>query len=186
MPTVINGTSGITFPAGGTGNPASNVPSMLLGTAVASTSGTSIDFTSLPTWIKRITVMLNGVSTNGTSVVQIQLGVGGTPTTSGYLGNALYGSNAAALSGARYTTGFGTIFNVASNIRSGALVITNITGNTWVAQGSFGLDDLTSGAMATVNGSVALSGTLGIVRITTVNGTDTFDAGSVNILYEGY
>ena len=42
------------------------------GTAVASTSGTSIDFTGIPSWVKRITVMFNGVSTNGTSNIQIQ------------------------------------------------------------------------------------------------------------------
>ena len=53
------------------------------GTAVASTSGTSIDFTGIPSWVKRITVMLNGVSTSGTSIVQVQIG-SGSPTTSGY------------------------------------------------------------------------------------------------------
>lgn len=36
------------------------------------------------------------------------------------------------------------------------------------------------------NGSIkTLSATLDRVRLTTVNGTDTFDAGLVNIIYEG-
>jgi hypothetical protein len=32
---------------------------------------------------------------------------------------------------------------------------------------------------------VSLSGTLDRIRLTTVNGSDTFDAGSINIIYEG-
>ena len=49
---------------------------LVSGTAVASTSGTSIDFTGIPSWVKRITVMFNGVSTSGTSFKQIQIGSG--------------------------------------------------------------------------------------------------------------
>jgi len=154
-----------------------------LGTAVASTSGTFIDFTGLPSWIKRITVMLSGVSTSGTSNPQIQLGAGSV-TTSGYLGT---GSNfASGVATSNYTTGFGIWASanwVAANLVSGGLVITNITGNTWVAFGSWGLSN--SNGVGTTAGNIALSGTLDRVRITTVNGTDTFDAGSVNILYEG-
>ena len=51
------------------------------GTAVASTSGTSIDFTGIPSWAKRITVMFNGVSTNGTSQQLIQIGSGSVNAT---------------------------------------------------------------------------------------------------------
>jgi len=54
---------------------------LTLGTAVNTTSGTSIDLTSIPSWVKRITVMLNGVSTNGASIPQIQLGAGSVDTT---------------------------------------------------------------------------------------------------------
>jgi hypothetical protein len=36
-----------------------------------------------------------------------------------------------------------------------------------------------------IAGHVSLSGALDRIRLTTVNGTDTFDAGSVNIIYEG-
>lgn len=154
-----------------------------LATAVASTSGTSIDFTGIPSWVKRITVMLSGVSTSGTSNPQIQLGAGSV-TTSGYLGT---GSNfASGVATSNYTTGFGIWASanwVAANLVSGGLVITNITGNTWVAFGSWGLSN--SNGVGTTAGNIALSGTLDRVRITTVNGTDTFDAGTVNILYEG-
>lgn len=147
------------------------------GTAVASTSGTSIDFTSLPTGLKRITVMFSGVSTNGTSFVIVQLGTGGTPTTSGYGGGAWQTSiytnvtNGMALSGN----------NVATDVRNGAITITNLTGNTWVSTAVNFNNNATGGGGA---GSVALAGVLNLVRVTTVNGTDTFDAGSINILFE--
>ena len=153
------------------------------GTAVASTSGTSIDFTSIPSWVKRITVMLSGVSTSGTSNPQIQLGAGSV-TTSGYLGTGSNFSTGVATS--NYTTGFGIWASanwLAANLVSGGLVITNITGNTWVAFGSWGISN--SNGVGTTAGNIALGGALDRIRITTVNGTDTFDAGSINILYEG-
>ena len=147
-------------------------------TAVASTSGTSIDFTGIPAWVERITVMFAGVSTSGTSFVITQLGTGGTPTTSGYGGGCFQTNvytnvtNGLALSGN----------NVATDVRNGAITITNITGNTWVSTANNFNNNATGGSGA---GSIALAGTLNMVRITTVNGTDTFDAGTVNILYEG-
>ena len=65
------------------GTPVMNASVITSGTSQASTSGTSIDFTSIPSWVKRITLMFNGVSTNGTSNYQIQIG-SGSVTTSGY------------------------------------------------------------------------------------------------------
>ena len=70
MAVTINGSAGVTTNVGAVYN------GLQTGTAVASTSGTSNDFTSIPSWVKRITVMFNGVSTNGTSPVQLQIGAG--------------------------------------------------------------------------------------------------------------
>jgi len=154
-----------------------------LATAVASTSGTSIDFTGLPSWIKRITVMFNGVSLNGSSSILIQLGTGSTTyTTTGYVGGgARFGASSVA--SATFTTGFALNNSTAASLIGGNVTITNVTGNTWSASGMCGE---TSGEfMCMTGGSIALAALLTAVRITTVNGTDTFDAGSVNILYEG-
>ena len=153
------------------------------GTAVASTSGTSIDFTSIPSWVKRITVLFQGVSTSGTSNPLIQLGSGST-TTSGYLTYGSYAGGTNACGGSNWTTGFGVALGSAVNLMSGNFVFTLISSNTWI--GSYVLGDNTSGTYysAQGGGSIALSGTLDRVRITTINGTDTFDAGSINILYE--
>jgi hypothetical protein len=149
-------------------------------TAQNSTSGTVIDFTGIPAWVEKITVMFQGVSTNGASVVIIQLGTGSTTyTTSGYLGSA--GSNATL---ALFTTGIATTsVRSAAYVNHGAITITNITGNSWVASGTMGSSD---GAVISYTGSsIALAALLTAVRITTVNGTDVFDAGTINIIYEG-
>lgn len=150
------------------------------GTAVASTSGTSIEFTSIPSWVKRITVMFQGVSTNGTSNKQVQIG-SGSFTTSGYASSYVTFSTS-TLGAATFSTGFPLYNIVAADNISGMLILTLLTGNTWVASANVA----TTGAnpFGASAGSIALGGTLDRVRVTTVNGTDTFDAGTLNILYE--
>jgi len=155
------------------------------GTAVASTSGTSIDFTSIPTWVKRITINFVGVSTTGTSPPQIQIGAGSV-TTTGYLGSNTIVTNT-TVGSVLFTSGFGigvsTVNYAATVVVHGSIVLALQTGNTWACAGSVGRSDVASTYLT--NGSLALGGALDRVRITTVNGTDTFDAGSINILYEG-
>jgi hypothetical protein len=147
-------------------------------------SGTSIDFTGIPSWAKRITVMFNGVSTSGTSVVQVQLGDSGGVEGTGYSGNVL-GSTAAGYHINGHTTGFplsGTTPATAANAITAIIVFVNISANLWGISGtSFSSSYIT----ATLSGSKTLSGILDRLRVTTVNGTDTFDAGSINIMYEG-
>ena len=151
-------------------------------TAQNTTSGTIITFTGIPAGVKRITMMLNGVSTSGTSDVMIQIG-SGSLTTTGYLG---MGSrlNAGGSGYTANTNGFrleATVGGGAASTRYGLFVLTNLTGNTWVLSGQQSTD---SAAIAAGYGSLALSGVLDRMALTTFNGTDTFDAGSVNILYE--
>ena len=153
------------------------------GTAVASTSGTSISFTDIPAWVKKITVMLNGVSVSGTGNLSILIGpVAGVEST-GYVANS-----ASILTSTVANTNATTSFllsgnNAAAATYQGSVILTNLSGNVWTAQGAlsragdFGYSYL-------ISGSKTLAGVLSIVRITG-NGTDTFDAGSVNILYEG-
>jgi hypothetical protein len=80
-------------------------------------------------------------------------------------------------------TGFSIIGSTAAETRHGALILTNSSGNNWLAMGNF-FNSSTSHAGGT-QGEKATSATLDRIRLTTVNGTDTFDAGSVNIIYEG-
>lgn len=174
MATVIDGSASVTINNGA-------VLGITSGTAVASTSGTSIDFTGIPSWVKRITVMFQGVSTsNGTSNYLLQVG-SGSVSTSGYNSRATYFS-ATTLGGGNSTAGimWGN-FNV-GNTQSGAITLTLVSANTWVATGYFA--DSSTNATSCGGVTPALGGALDRVRITNANGTDAFDAGTINILYE--
>ena len=157
---------------------------MVLETAQSAT-GTSIDFTGIPSWVKRITVMLDGVSQSGTSLGIIQLGDGGGVETSGYLGFASFVSTVASTNS--FTSGFGYMtVGVAAEAFSGMLILAleDVSSNTWVMSGTVARSAGGSG-VSLASGSKSLSGTLDRVRITTVNGTDTFNAGTINLLLEG-
>jgi hypothetical protein len=148
-------------------------------TAQASTSGTSIDFTSIPSWAKRITVMFNAISTNGTSQVIVRLGISTGVETTGY-------QSAASNTGDVVTSTVGIVFSdgsltAAASAYTGVLSFVLITTNTWVVDGCCTKEGNNNGSIA---GAKTLAGTLDRVRITTTNGTDTFDAGTINVLYE--
>lgn len=153
------------------------------GTAQTTTSGSNIDFTGIPSWAKRITVMFQGVSSNGTAFPWlIQLGTSGGVESTGYLGA---GSGfAAGVSTSNSTAGFSlNVNNSAANVVHGSVVITllNAATNAWTAFGVLAQSD--AARTAVVAGSKSLGATLTRVRITT-NAVDTYDAGSINILYE--
>jgi len=152
------------------------------GTAQATTSGTSADFTGIPSWVKRITVMLRGVSVSGISSLQIQIG-SGSFTTSGYLSAGANVGNGGSTDVSNSTSGFVlSSQNLSTTVMHGNVVICNQSGNVWTSSGVLGRSD--AAAILWSAGSLSLSGVLDRLRLTTVNGTDTFDAGSVNILYE--
>ena len=165
--------------ANGIVTPAKLSQPLTLGTAVASTSGTAIDFTGIPSWVKEVTVSFSGVSTNGASVYLFQLGTSGGIENSGY--NAC-GSNyvAATIS----TSGFPSHNNDSTFAMGGFINFVNLSGNTWVGNGNFG-QTVGGGQVISIGGNKTLSGVLDRVRITTAGGTNTFAAGSINIMYEG-
>jgi hypothetical protein len=162
------------------GTPVMNASVISSGTAV-SASGTSVDFTGIPSWVKRITLMFVGVSSNSNSNATVRLGDSGGFEISGYLGSSQSGTSAFL-----FTTGFEYSGNIASASRlyHGAMTITlqNSSTNTWAATSVIAVSD--SASVVVMGGSKSLSDTLTQVRVTFVNGTDTFDAGSINILYE--
>jgi len=159
----------------------------VLGTSQNSTSGTSIDFTSIPSWVKRVTVMLDGVSlasfNSESNSIAIRLGTSsGIESTTYRQSSIYYGANYATSAGTNRSDCFHAYvwYNNASTMQ-GSIVFTRITGNTWVANGLFSVSD---GLTVVTTGAKTLSGTLDRIRVTTVGGTDSFDAGSINILYE--
>lgn len=148
-----------------------------------STSGTAIDFTGIPSWAKRVTVMFYGVSTSGTSLLRIRLGTSSGVETTGYIGDYNPVST-----NPYYVTDVtdGIPLNApstvaAANTYSGAVTFVNISGNKWIADGG---SKSSSYLVAKVGGYKELAGVLDRIRVTTVNGTDTFDAGIINVMYE--
>jgi hypothetical protein len=176
MSVVIDGSAGVTTNSGAVYN------GIQAGTAVASTSGTSIDFTGIPSWVKRITVMCNSVSTNGTANGPVfQLGTVSGIETTGYWSNSTYMASGTVAT-LNTTNGFTVYQNGASQGRSGIITLTLLGSNLWVGAGVFA--DSVTAVTFTIAGQKTLSGTLDRIRMTTANGTDAFDAGSINILYE--
>lgn len=158
--------------------------SITLGTATASTSGTAVDFGSIPAGTKQVVISFMGVSTNGTSDLIVQLGDSGGIETSGYLGSACLNTDSGSTV-TTFTTGYGlTGAIVASVVLHGQVVISlaNSSSNTWTSSVNLGVSS--ADQTHTGGGSKSLSATLDRLRITTVGGSDTFDAGSINIAYE--
>jgi hypothetical protein len=152
------------------------------GTEVASTSGTSIDFTGIPSSVKQITVIFKGVSTSGTSAHIIRLGTSSGFVSTGYLSGGVYtgtGTGSGNRTDGLLLDGNGTASTV---LLHGHSVLTNISGNSWVQSFVMGQSDSAYSVFG--GGSITLSSALTQLRFTMANGTDTFDAGSINIMYE--
>lgn len=151
------------------------------GTALAATSNTSFDFTSIPSWVKRITVMFSNLSSSGSSDYIIQLGAGSVQTTGYAGGNSYVGAGTA---GFNMSTGFLVLSDSSAEVSHGiaTLCLLNAATGVWCMTAVSGHSNEAYSIFG--GGSKTLSGTLDRVRFTTVNGTDTFDAGSINILYE--
>lgn len=177
------GTAGQILQTNGAGAPswvAAPSGGYTLGTPVATTSGTSIDFTGIPASVKQIVITFNGVSTDGTSAKLIQIGDSGGIETTGYssCGYILTTTVAAGFASA----GYAIYSEVATHALRGSVILTlqSSSTNTWCAQG------VLSGSTASnflISGDKSLSATLDRVRITTELGTQNFDGGSINIAY---
>jgi hypothetical protein len=192
---VANGGTGVTTSTGSGANVLGTSPSIsgavlssmassviTSGTAVASTSGTSIDFTGIPSWVKRVTVVFDLTSTSGSSNLLMQIGNGSIINT-GYTSLCLYAGGSSNTGSATSTAGcLLTGVNGAAVQATGSLQLVLQTSNTWILSGT--LTQVSFNQVSFSSGRIALGGALDRVRITTVNGTDAFDAGTINILYE--
>lgn len=151
-----------------------------VGTSIASTSGTAIDFTGIPSWANRITITFSQVSTNNVSNQLVRVGDGAIVST-GYISTGMALGTAGAAVAANSTAGFVMYQAGAAGSINGHMVLTRLTGNTWISS-HLGTVDTTN--MRFGSGRVVLTNALDRVRITTVNGTDAFDAGRINIFWE--
>lgn len=151
----------------------------VLGTEVASTSGTTITFTGIPTWATKITFHFVGVSTNGTNTYLVQLGDSGGLEASGYNCTTSTGATDTA-----FTTGVGINSGSAANVWYGALVFTLERASTftwsYIGNVSTGVGPLGQ----FISGTKATSAQTDRIGITTTGGADAFDLGLINIMYE--
>lgn len=148
-------------------------------TSQNTTSGTYKEWTGIPAWVNRVTVMLNEVSTNGASDLLVQIGAG-SYATSGYVSasSLVYGTNLCTQSSV--SSGFNIFSNDAGQTTTGALTLVRMTGNIWVASGSL---VRSTAHPISLSGRISLGGALDRLKFTSVSG-DTFDGGSVNIAWE--
>jgi hypothetical protein len=147
-----------------------------------SATGTSIDFTSIPSWVKRVTVIFADLSLNGSANVLIQLGDSGGVETTGYVSTSNFLSGGSSSGATSSTAGIALVAQSAANALTGSVVFTKLSGNRWVATGVFNFAN-TTGITGFTAGDKSLSDTLDRIRVTN-SASDTFDAGSINILYE--
>lgn len=195
MPTIINGTTGVDQVTDNTlvvadakSGQAVGFQKMQLFAAKEPANGTFVDFspadgTGIPSWAKKITVSLSWISGNGTSPRLLQIGTASGLETASYFGGVF--SSGMGSGNSNFTTGFTLeATTAAASMIHGSVVLTKVSDNLWVESGIISKSDntLVSGS----SGSKLLLGALDRVRLTTVNGTDTFDAGSISILVEGY
>ena len=154
------------------------------GTSVATTSGTAVTFSNIPSWVKRITIVLNGVKTGGSSAMLVQLGTAGGIVSTGYLSYYAYvSSQGTNTGGGNQTAGFGMHHGGSADILYNTMTLALQTGTTWVSSysGGFYNGSYSFGTMG--GGTITLGATATTVTLTSVS-SDTFTAGSVNILYE--
>ncbi|QKC90005.1 hypothetical protein EB230_17515 [Mesorhizobium sp. NZP2234] len=160
-------------------------PGRTVATAVATTSGVAIDFTGIPSWASIIHVAYAGVSGSGTSMLLLRLGTASGVETTGYVGASVYAAGTGASSvGTNPTSGFALTGNaVASEANSGVVTLTLLDAatNQWACGISFANNSVAYSGGG--GGHKTLAGALDRVRLTTLNGTDTFDAGKINISY---
>ena len=191
-----NGTSSILFVSPGTsGNVltsngttwASASSSGITSGSLLLMNGTEEDFTGIPSTVKRITIMIHNMSSNGSSPPIIRVGAGGI-ITSGYLGAQNSQPTGADPGGLSNQTGF-LINNsgAAANFYSGTGVLTKLGNYVYTYSSNWGIVGGSQQFIRTMlcNGSIDTGAApIDSIRITMVNGTDSFDSGAVNILYE--
>jgi len=156
-----------------------------VGTTVATTSGTSVTIdAAVPSWVKRITLLFNGVSSSGTSNWLVQIGPSGGVETSSYVAASFLQSVAPSSVQVAVTNGFPVYSGSGNQTMTGEMRITTAGSSLWIESGTFLNNDASPEYTITSAGSKTITGTLARIVITTVNGTDTFDAGAITPVYE--
>lgn len=150
------------------------------GTATSAT-GTAVDFTSIPSGVRRVNILFDAVSLDGSGHILVQLGDSGGFETSGYDSTSATLADGAAIAVTDHTAGFIVRLAAASGAVTGSMSIEILAVSTfnWVSRHSCktGTQIVASGG-----GSKALSAELTQVRVTRNGGS--FDGGTINVSWE--
>ena len=170
MTAIVDGSLGFTAPVGAVYNGLQTGTQQTL-------SGTSVSFTGIPSWVKRITVSFTSATVSGSAHFLIQIG-NGTAETTGYSATSIYGGGSSGQQSS--TSGFISVNGANTNTINGLITFVNQSGNIWTCMG---MSSAGSTTMIWNNGAKTTSGTVSVLKFTTTNGTDTL-GGSINIIYE--
>ena len=149
--------------------------------ASAPASGLWVEFSPIPEGVKRITVMFDGVSTNGVSPIIIRIGAGSIQTT-GYSSSGVNMNAGGSIGILNSNSGFALLNNTNSSLYYNVTACLHKMSGYIYTMDSAGAGSSTSAIAG--SGKCSLTSVLDRIRITTVNGTDTFDAGTINISWE--
>jgi hypothetical protein len=145
-------------------------------------SGSSIFFNGIPSWAKKITLMLDSVSLAGTAFILVRLGTSSSVEATGYKSQLSITNVGSAT--ANSTIGFICHYSEAAASSSGAMTISHMGNNLWVSSGTYAWLGGSNNSTIMSGGSKQLSGVLTRIQILSSTGLDTFDAGTFNIMYE--
>lgn len=159
-----------------------DLSSSLLSTPLSTTNGTVREFTDVPAWAKRITVMFRGVSVDGTLPFKIQLGTSSSYFTTGYASQSVNAPGNDVDSG---TDGFVIMNTNANDLITGQMIITKFSNTAWVATGQFSMNAVAGYGNQCFGDLSYADGTTVISKIKILTTSNSFDLGEINILYEG-
>lgn len=155
------------------------------GTVIATTSGTTHDFTGIPATARKIILALSNISTSASSAFLIQIGDSGGIENTGYVSEAVHVSGVATVVVSDSSGFVVNLVLLGTDFSSGNVILSLVdpATNTWSASGNIGRTANAVGVSLSA-GDKSLSATLDRVRLTTVSGIDTFDSGKFQILYQ--
>lgn len=145
-------------------------PSVSRGTLRSTASGTVVEWTDLPPNVVVMRLLIDRVSLNGSDNLILQLGTASNYEQSGY---ASY-SKHATFNAVNSTAGLIIDIGNPSEIETGQMDISSITGNEWIASHGVGY--------VLGRGRKSLAGTLTRVRLKPT-GSNSFDGGQANLLW---
>jgi len=171
----------ITIPSGATitnsGTATGFSSGFTYGTEQATTSGSSVTFSSIPTGVSLIHLVFNGVSTDNTAGLSVQLGDSGGIETSGYISTSSRLKDSSPNHGSS-TAEFKLDLSLASHLCSGVMTLMRVNAShAWI---SAFVGKVSTISAQLQGGSKTLSGELTQISITS---TGNLDAGSAQILY---